>query len=159
MTPGSHASRSGLTRGALAVALVAAAGYALLELACFLPRGHLLPWRAEYFVVGSMFFGLHAAVAVAALLIGAVFCRGPLAALAPTLPAFTAPAALLALHAVTRYREGFNPRPRDVGGTLITLGIFALFAAAAFALAFALLTIEFLFRVRRAGEETGKAGF
>jgi len=30
---------------------------------------------------------------------------------------------------------------------------------AAFSLAFALLTIEFLFRIRRAGEDVGKAGF
>jgi hypothetical protein len=119
------------------IALVAAAGYALLELACFLPRGHLLPWRAEYLGVAGMFFGLHAAVAVGVSIVVLVLCRGPLGIIASTLPLFAAPAALLAVHAVTRYRESFNPRPRDLRGTLVTLAILAFFAAAAFALAFA----------------------
>jgi hypothetical protein len=127
---------SGLIRGALGIALVAAAGYALLELACFLPRGHLLPWRAEYLGVGGMFFVLHAAVAVGACLVAAGLSRGALGVFAATLPAFAGPAALVALHAVTRYRESFNPRPRDVRGTLITVAIFAFFVAVAFALAF-----------------------
>ena len=122
-------------RAALLPGLLAAAGYALLELAFFAPRNLLLPWSPEHGGILGLFFLLHAIVALAALGAAAVLTRFAARPLAGTLPFFAPLAALVAIHAVSHYRERMNALPRDLTGTLVTLGIVALAVALAFALA------------------------
>lgn len=122
-------------RHGLLPAGLAAVGYALLELAFFARRNLLLPWEPGHLVVGLMFFLVHGAVALGALVVVAVLARQLVPALARSLPAF-APLALLGLvHAVSHYRERVNARPRDLEGTLVTLVIVAVIVAAALGLA------------------------
>ena len=115
---------------ALVPALLTAAGYALLELAFFIPRNHLLPWAGEHVSLGATFFLLHAAPAILAVLVAGIFARTLTRSLVVTLPAFAPIGALLAIHALSHYRERVNSLPRDLTGTSVTLGIVLAFAAA-----------------------------
>jgi hypothetical protein len=123
---------------AIPVAVLGALGYALLELAFVADKNHLLPLGPEHAALAALFFVLHAVVACAAAIAAAWVARGLLARSAPALAVFAPLAALIAIHAVTHYRERVNVLPRDAMGTLVTLGIAALVFAAAWALARAL---------------------
>ncbi|MFN8178747.1 MAG: alkaline phosphatase family protein [bacterium] len=113
------------------VALAAAAGYALLELAFFASRNQILPWQPGHVVLGLIFFALHLAVALVALGVVKLAARriralgGPFAAFAPL-------AALAAIQGISFFRERLYGLPRDLAGTAGTLVFAALpFAAAA----------------------------
>jgi hypothetical protein len=118
---------------AIPIALVAASGYALLELAFVAERNLLLPWSREHAALGALFFVLHAAVAIAAALAGTLLARTLFAASAPGFAWFSPLAALVAIHALTHYRERVNALPRDAAGTIATAGIVALFVLGAWA--------------------------
>ncbi len=122
-------------KSALSVAAIAAIGYALLELAFVVERNHLLPWGGAHGMLAFLFFVLHALVAGAAVLAGALLVRAFPARFAPAFALFAPIAILVAVHAITFYRERVNVLPRDVMGTLVTLGIAALAFGAAWALA------------------------
>jgi len=59
----------------IAVALLAALGYGLLELAFFAHRNQLLPWEASHFALGALFAVMHLAVALVALAAAGVAVR------------------------------------------------------------------------------------
>ena len=118
-------------RRALLPAVLAATGYALLELAFFVPRNHLLPWSGAHARLGLVFLALHAVPALAALVVSRGLARLVAPSIAGTLPAFAPAAALFAIHALSFYRERLNSLPRDTTGTIVTLGILAGFATAA----------------------------
>lgn len=105
----------------LAVALLAAFGYALLELAFFASRNQLLPWRGQHATLGAIFFGMHLVVALVGLGVAKLLTRRvgrPGDAIVPFIPLAT----LLAVHGVSFFRERFYALPRDVAGTVGTLG-------------------------------------
>ncbi len=108
---------------AIVPALVAAAGYALLELAFFVPRNHLLPWSGQHVPLALLFFVVHGAVALFAAAAGWLLARVALPSLTGTLPAFASVGILVALQAVSFYRERVYSRPRDLVGTAVSLGI------------------------------------
>ncbi|MDP6528184.1 MAG: alkaline phosphatase family protein [Gemmatimonadota bacterium] len=122
-------------RAGLIAAITGAAGYALLELAFFARRNHLLPWDPGHGVLGIVFFAMHLGVAVAACALGAALgariSRDGAGVLSSALPV----AALLAVHWLTWYRERMNALPRDFAGTAVSLGIVLLLLVAAVAVA------------------------
>jgi Type I phosphodiesterase / nucleotide pyrophosphatase len=119
---------------ALRVALIAALGYALLEIAFFAERNLLLPWRPEHVTLALVFFLIHLATALLVALPLAVLLRRRAPAIVPFVPI----AVLLAVHAVSFFRERFYALPRDFTGTLGTVALAALPFAAAIALGTAL---------------------
>jgi hypothetical protein len=122
--------------GLLPAGLTALA-YAILELTFVAQRNLLLPWSGSHIPLGLTFFLLHALAAFCAVLGAGWIARRFFARRAPALPAFAPIFFLLMIHALTDYRERLNPIPRDLKGTLVTVGIAVVFAAAAFALAYA----------------------
>jgi hypothetical protein len=122
---------------AILPALLAALGYALLELAFFVPRNHLLPWAGEHVTLGLVFFALHSVPALFAVVVAGLFARAAMRSVAETLPAFAPIGLLVAIHAISHYRERVNSLPRDVAGTAVTLAILVGFAAATVLLAWA----------------------
>jgi hypothetical protein len=110
-------------------ALLAALGYGLLETAFVAERNLLLPWEPRYASLVVLFFLIHAVVAVGAWL--AAKALAGVRALGRAFPLFAPAALLVAIHAVTVYRERSGVLPRDLAGTAVTLGILlACFAAA-----------------------------
>lgn len=101
---------------AIAAAVLAAAGFAALELAFFASRNQLLPWQSGHAVLFGGFLGLHLVVALAALLAARALGRRG-AAWAPFAPW----AALAAVAAVTWFRERVYSLPRDLPGTAGTV--------------------------------------
>ena len=101
-----------------AVAIVAALGFALLELAFFASRNQLLPWTARHVAIAFVFFALHLAVGLVSLAIVRVFRRGR-SAFVPFVPLAT----LVAIAGVTYFRERVYSLPRDLAGTVGTLVI------------------------------------
>ena len=59
-------------RHGLLPAILAAVGYALLELEFFARRNLLLPWEPGHLVAGALFLLVHGVVAIGALLLSAV---------------------------------------------------------------------------------------
>jgi len=106
------------------VALLAAAGNTLLELAFFASRNQLLPLGPRHVAIAATFFALHLAVALAAVLAVRLAARriralgGPFLALVPV-------AALVAIDGASFFRERFYALPRDLAGTAGTLAILA----------------------------------
>jgi hypothetical protein len=117
-------------RPGLVPAVLAALGYALLELAFFARRNLLLPWEAEHVFLGLMFFVVHGVVALAALFAAGLLTRRLAPSLANSLPALAPIATLVLVHALSHYRERVNARPRDVEGSLVTIGIVVAIVAA-----------------------------
>lgn len=128
-------------------AVVAAAGYALMELAFFVERNHLLPWNSSHVSLAVTFFALHLAVAIAAGVAATAIARRWLSSSAPDFGLFAPLAILVAIHALTAYRERINSLPRSALGTAITLGLVALFILGALAHAGALRRSPRLARV------------
>lgn len=122
---------AGLRHG-LPAALLAAVAYALLELAFVAERNLLLPWKGEHASLGALFFAIHGAVALAALFAAHFVYR-------PSVP-FAPAAVLLAIHAVTAFRERTGVLPRDLAGTLVTAAILAGILSAAGVLGWMLRT-------------------
>jgi hypothetical protein len=109
---------------------LAAAAYALLELAFFVRRNLLLPWEPGHLVVGSMFLLVHGITAFGALVVAAALARRFAPGLAASLPPLAPLGTLILIHAVSHYRERVNARPRDLEGSLVTVALFAGIAAA-----------------------------
>jgi len=118
-------------RAGLLPAALAAVGYALLELEFFVRRNLLLPWEPGHVTLGLTFLLVHGAVAV-----GALLASGMLARRLRSLPALAPLATLVLIHAISHYRERVNSRPRDLEGTLVTVGIVVVVAAIAIGAAF-----------------------
>lgn len=104
-------------------AVLAAAGYALLETAFFARRNLLLPWEGRHVFLVLIFLAMHLVVALAALGLARVLTRRFVPSLSRTFPPFAPVAVLIAIQAVTAYRERAGSLPRDLAGTAITLGI------------------------------------
>jgi len=116
-------------RPGLLPAGLAAAGYTLLELEFFVRRNLLLPWEPAHFVVGLLFLVAHGLVALGALAAASMAARRLAPASAASLPLFAPLATLVVVHAVSHYRERVNARPRDLEGSLVTVGIVVAVAA------------------------------
>jgi hypothetical protein len=118
----------------MADAIFAGLGFALFEIAYFASSNGLLPWTTRHLVLAAVFFALHAAFALAALVVArrAVRGRGPWGA---AFTSFAPLAALVAMVAVSYFRERVYTLPRDVIGTFGTLaiGVVPFLAAAALA--------------------------
>ncbi len=125
-------------RDAIVPSLLGAAGYALLELAFFVQRNLLFPWSAAHARLAVLFFALHAGVALAAAALAAGIGRRLFARSAPAFVLFAPLAALVAVHAITHYRERVNALPRDAAGTAVSASLAVLFFAGAWAHARAL---------------------
>ncbi|GJM45478.1 MAG: hypothetical protein DHS20C21_23200 [Gemmatimonadota bacterium] len=107
-------------RSSVRVAAVAAIGYALLEMAFFAHRNQLLPWEASHVALAAIFFALHFAVAMAGSVAFLVIGTGQrFRSLMPFIPIAT----LFSVHAISFFRERYYALPRDLGGTLGTLGL------------------------------------
>jgi Type I phosphodiesterase / nucleotide pyrophosphatase len=116
----------------LRVAGIAAAGYALLEIAFFCDRNTLLPWEAAHARLALVFFAMHLVVAVlATVAFGFTVTRRRLRSLTPFVPLAT----LLSVHGVSFFRERFYALPRDLAGTVGTVAFAALPFAGAVVLA------------------------
>ncbi len=113
----------------LAAAVLAAAGFAALELAFFASRNQLLPWRSGHAALFGVFLALHLVVAV-----GALFAARALGRRAAAWAPFAPLAALTAIAVVTWFRERVYSLPRDLPGTAGTL-LLAIVPFAACALA------------------------
>lgn len=122
-------------RRALTLSVVSAVAYGLLELAFVAQRNQLLPWEKEHVSLLLIFALLHLAVALAATLAAAAIGIGRRF---PTMLPFVPVATLVAVHAVSWFRERSYALPRDLNGTLGSLGLAVLPFAVAAALAFAL---------------------
>ncbi len=125
-------------RDAIVPSLLGAAGYALLELAFFVQRNLLFPGSAAHARLAVLFFALHAGVALAAAALAAAIGRRLFARSAPAFVLFAPLASLVAVHAITHYRERVNALPRDVAGTAVSAGLAVLVFAGAWAHARAL---------------------
>ena len=103
------------------VAVVAAFAYGLWELAFFVQRNHLLPWTDGHVQLGGIFAGLHLVIALLVLFGARLLTR--FSFVPPTLPVFAPMFALIAIHALTFFRERYYGLPRNLVGTLGSLAI------------------------------------